>query len=181
MSETADEAGTAGAAPVVAADAFTVPSVLARRAPTHAASLTTAVVAAPEIVRSPVVLELAMRKLERWTATALSNFEEDMSALAETDDDAEAIVQLREALGHVSSKVKMNLADVRVRRPSPTARAALSDFGCDATVSLCLNAVACQEAGLRLTRKQVAAIKHLGDLLAAANRRPIAPPPPKRN
>ena len=59
-----------------------------------------------------------------------------------------------------------------------TARAALSDFGCDATVSLCLNAVACQEAGLRLTREQVAAIKHLGDLLAAADRRPIAPPPP---
>ena len=123
MSETADEAGTAGAAPVVAADAFTVPSVLARRAPTHAASLTTAVAAAPEIVRSPVVLGLAMRKVERWTATALSDFEEDMLALVEMDDDAEAIVQLREALGHVSSKVKMNLADVRVRRPSrPFAR-----------------------------------------------------------
>ena len=56
------------------------------------------------------------------------------------------------------------------------ARVQLRRYACDPTVCLLLNAVASREAGLPLTPEQEAGLEHLGEILAAPDRR-TAPPP----
>lgn len=56
------------------------------------------------------------------------------------------------------------------------ARVQLRRYACDPTVCLLLYAVASREAGLPLTPEQEAGLEHLGEILAAPDRR-TAPPP----